>query len=188
MSDSVQPHRRQPTRLPHPWDSPGKNTGVGCHFLLQCMEVKSERSRSVQTTTVLISPVDPLCLFLNFVWTFPSLRWLDNFLTSWWVQTQKAFSRLHSAFWILVFSSGSDTWSTTLLRCWQQQPCYHRVNHWYTQTILDPGSHLFFTFRTVTNKLHEIFSTCYKIGFVSGDIAQLLADISVLHLAKRDTC
>ena len=39
MSDSVRPHRRQPTRLPHPWDSPGKNTGVGCHFLLQCMKV-----------------------------------------------------------------------------------------------------------------------------------------------------
>ena len=43
MSDSVRPHRRQPTRLPRPWDSPGKNTGVGCHFLLQCMKVKSER-------------------------------------------------------------------------------------------------------------------------------------------------
>ena len=42
MSDSVQPQRRQPTRLPGPWDSPGKNTGVGCHFLLQCMKVKSE--------------------------------------------------------------------------------------------------------------------------------------------------
>ena len=42
MSDSVQPHRRQPTRLPCPWDSPGKNTGVGCHFLLHCMKVKSE--------------------------------------------------------------------------------------------------------------------------------------------------
>ena len=42
MSDSVQPHRRQPTRLPHPWDSPGKNTGVGCHFFLQCRKVKSE--------------------------------------------------------------------------------------------------------------------------------------------------
>ena len=40
MSDSVRPHRRQPTRLPHPWDSPGKNTGVGCHFLLQCRKVK----------------------------------------------------------------------------------------------------------------------------------------------------
>ena len=42
MSDSVRPHRRQPTRLPHPWDSPGKITGVGCHFLHQCMKVKSE--------------------------------------------------------------------------------------------------------------------------------------------------
>ena len=42
MSDSVQPHRWQPTRLPRPWDSPGKNTGVGCHFLLQCVKVKSE--------------------------------------------------------------------------------------------------------------------------------------------------
>jgi len=42
VSDSVQPHRWQPTRLPHPWDSPGKNTGVGCHFLLQCMKVESE--------------------------------------------------------------------------------------------------------------------------------------------------
>src|SRR5574340_780534 len=42
MSDSVRPHRRQPTRLPRPWDSPGKNTGVGCYFLLQCMKVKNE--------------------------------------------------------------------------------------------------------------------------------------------------
>ena len=42
VSDSVQPHRQQPTRLPRPWDSPGKNTGVGYHFLLQCMKVKSE--------------------------------------------------------------------------------------------------------------------------------------------------
>ena len=42
MSNSVRHHRRQPTRLPCPWDSPGKNTQVGCHFLLQCMKVKSE--------------------------------------------------------------------------------------------------------------------------------------------------
>ena len=42
MSDSVRPQRWQPIRLPRPWDSPGKNTGVGCHFLLQCMKVKSE--------------------------------------------------------------------------------------------------------------------------------------------------
>ena len=42
MSDSVRPHRQQPTRLRSPWDSPGKNTGVGCYFRLQCMKVKSE--------------------------------------------------------------------------------------------------------------------------------------------------
>ena len=42
VSDSVRPHRRQPTRLPHPWDFPDKNAGVGCHFLLQGMKVKSE--------------------------------------------------------------------------------------------------------------------------------------------------
>ena len=41
VSNSVRPHGLQPTRLLHPWDSPGKNTGVGCPFLLQCMKVKS---------------------------------------------------------------------------------------------------------------------------------------------------
>ena len=41
VSDSVKPQRWQPTRLPHPWDSPGKNPGMGCHVLLQCMKVKS---------------------------------------------------------------------------------------------------------------------------------------------------
>ena len=52
MSNSVQPHRRQPTRLPPPWDSPGKNNGVGCHFLLQCMKVKSESEVSQSCPTV----------------------------------------------------------------------------------------------------------------------------------------
>ena len=55
MSDSVWPHRRQPTRLPHPWESPGKNTGVGCHFLLQCMKVKSE-SEVAQSCLTLVTP------------------------------------------------------------------------------------------------------------------------------------
>ena len=49
MSDSVQPHRWQPTRLPHPLDSPGKNTGVGCHFLLRCMKSESEVAQSCPT-------------------------------------------------------------------------------------------------------------------------------------------
>ena len=47
MSNSVWPHRWQPTRLPRPWDSPSKNTGVDCHFLFQYMKVKSEREVSV---------------------------------------------------------------------------------------------------------------------------------------------
>ena len=53
----MRPHRRQPTRLPCPWDSPGKNTGVGCHFLLQCMKEKSQ------------SEVAQLCLTLATPWT-----------------------------------------------------------------------------------------------------------------------
>ena len=57
MSNSVRPHRRQPTRLPHPWNSPGKNTGVGCHFLLQCMKVKSE-SEVTQSCPTLSDPMD----------------------------------------------------------------------------------------------------------------------------------
>ena len=57
MFDSVRPHRWQPTRLPHPWDSPGKSAGVGCHFLLQCMKVKSE-SEVIQSCPTLSDPMD----------------------------------------------------------------------------------------------------------------------------------
>ena len=57
MSDSVRPRRRQPTRLPSPWDSPGRNTGVGCHFLLQCMKVESE-SEVAQSCPTLRNPMD----------------------------------------------------------------------------------------------------------------------------------
>ena len=57
VSDSVQPHWRQPTRVLCPWDSPGKNTGVGCHLLLQCMKVKSE-SGEAQSCLTLSEPMD----------------------------------------------------------------------------------------------------------------------------------
>ena len=56
MSDSVRPHRLQPTRLLHPWDSPGKNPGVGCHFLLQCMKVEIE-SEVAQSYLTLSDPM-----------------------------------------------------------------------------------------------------------------------------------
>ena len=57
MSNSVRAHGWQPTRLPRPWDSPGKNTGVGCHFLLQCVKVKSE-SEVTQSCLTLSDPMD----------------------------------------------------------------------------------------------------------------------------------
>ena len=57
MSNSVQPHRWQPTRLPRPWDSPGKDAGVGCHFLLQSMRVKSE-SEVAQSCMTYSDPMD----------------------------------------------------------------------------------------------------------------------------------
>ena len=57
MSDSVRPHRRQPIRLPRPWDSPGKNSGVSCHFLLQSMKVKRE-SEVAQSCPTLSDPMD----------------------------------------------------------------------------------------------------------------------------------
>ena len=57
MSDSVRPHRQKPTRLPHPRDSLGKNTGVGCLFLLQCMKVKSKREVA-QSCPTLCDPMD----------------------------------------------------------------------------------------------------------------------------------
>ena len=66
MSNSVRPHRQQPTRLPRPWDSPGKNTGVGCCVLLQRMKVKSE-SEVAQSCRLLATPwTAALC-----PWDFP---------------------------------------------------------------------------------------------------------------------
>ena len=61
VSDSVRPHRWQPTRLPHPWDSPGKNTGVGCHFLLQSIEyysaIKKNTLESVLMRWMKLEPI-----------------------------------------------------------------------------------------------------------------------------------
>ena len=80
MSDSVRPldsarprltYRQQPTRLPRPWDSPGKNTGVGCHFLLQCMKVKSE-SEVAQSCPTVRDPMD--CSLPGCPWDFPGKR------------------------------------------------------------------------------------------------------------------
>ena len=69
MSDSLRPHRRQPTRLPCPSDTPGKNTGVGCHFLLQCMKVKSESEVAQSCPTQRPHGLQPTRLLCP--WDFP---------------------------------------------------------------------------------------------------------------------
>ena len=76
MSDSVRSHRQQPTRLPRPWDSPGKNTGEGCHFLLQCMKVKSE-SKVAQSCPTLSDPMDcsPLGSSVHGIFQARVLEW-----------------------------------------------------------------------------------------------------------------
>ena len=81
-------HRRQPTRLPRPWDSPSKNTGVGCHFLLQCMKVKSE-SEDAQSCPTLSDPMDcsPPCSSVHGIFQAGVLEWVAI-----------AFSHLRSTF------------------------------------------------------------------------------------------
>ena len=76
MSDSKRPHRRQPTRLPRPWDSPGKNTGMGCHFLLQHRKVKSE-SEVAQSCLTLSNPMDCSLPGSSIHWIFQArvLEW-----------------------------------------------------------------------------------------------------------------
>ena len=74
MSDSVWPHRRQPTRLLSPWCSPGKNTGVGCHFLLQCMEVKSESEVTLWCPT-LRDPMDAATSSVHGIFQARVVEW-----------------------------------------------------------------------------------------------------------------
>ena len=88
MSNSVRPHREKPTRLPRPWDSPGKNTGVGCHFLLQCMKVKSE-SEVAQSWPTLSDPMDCSLpgssvhgIFQARVLEWGAIAWLDIWKSS----------------------------------------------------------------------------------------------------------
>ena len=67
----MRPHRRQPTRPRRPWDSPGKNTGVGCHFLLQCVKVKNE-SEVARSCPILKSLwfMVPCLLYIRFIICF----------------------------------------------------------------------------------------------------------------------
>ena len=103
MSDSMRPHRRQPTRLPRPWDSPGKNTGVGCNFLLQCMEVKSESEVS-QLCLTLSEPMDssPPGSPVPGILQARTLKWVAISFSNAWKWKVKVKSLSHV--WLLATS------------------------------------------------------------------------------------
>ena len=97
MSGSVRPHRRQPTRLCRPWDSPGKNTGVGCHRLLHCMKVKSES----EVAQSLPTPSDPMDCSLpgssvHGIFQARALEWLAI-----------AFSDINTTYYIFTIGEGN---------------------------------------------------------------------------------
>ena len=87
MSDPVRPHRWEPARLPRPWDSPGKNTWVGCHFLLQCIKVKS-KSEVVQSCLTLSDPMD--CSLsgssIHGIFQARVLEWVTSAFSVKWLQ------------------------------------------------------------------------------------------------------
>ena len=103
MSDSVWPHRWQPTRLPHPWDSKGKNTGVGCHFILQCMKVKGES----EVTQSCPTPSDPM----NCSLPGPSVHGIFQARVLEWVAI--AFSVYVYSIYYLSIYLFMDTWVTS---------------------------------------------------------------------------
>ena len=108
VSNSVRPHRRQPTRLPHPWDSPGKNTGVGCHFLFQCRKVKSESENAQSYPTLIVSdPMDcsPPGSSIHGIFQARVLEW-----------GAIAFSVHHNKLWKILKEMGIPDHLTCLLR------------------------------------------------------------------------
>ena len=119
MSDAVRPHREQPTRLPRPWDSPDKSTGVRCHFLLQCMKVKSE-SEVTQSCPTLIDPMDysPPGSSIHGIFQARVLEWdaiVFSVKSAWYVYSRKLFYMHTYLFFIIInivlyFSLSSSLW------------------------------------------------------------------------------
>ena len=134
LTDSVRPHRRQPTGLHCPWDSPGKDTGVGCHFLLQCIKVKSE-SEVAQSCPTLSDPIDgsPPGSPVPGILQARTLEWVAiSFPNAWkWKVKVKSLSRarLLATPWTAVFQAPpsmgfarQEYWSGVPLPSLQ---CYH---------------------------------------------------------------
>ena len=135
MSNSVQPQRWQPTRLPCPWDSPSKNTGVGCHFILQCMKVKSENEVAQSCPT----PSDPMDCSLpgSSVHGICQTRVLE------WVAIAFSSRSLIQVKLYSIFSSVLGLFHLTSLRC---SICY---NSFFFKPDNFPTYHILFIHLTI---------------------------------------
>ena len=142
VSDSVRPHRRRPTRLPRPWGSPGKNIGVGCHFLLQCMKVKSES----EVAQLCPTPIDPMdCsppgssvhgIFQARVLQWGAIAFSDNeayLILKHFINTQQLKQCVPGSW---IDRSANGKWS----KCWNKDKNFNDVdNHDDVVTHLQPA-------------------------------------------------
>ena len=125
----MQPHRQQPTRLPRPWDSPGKNTGVGCHFLLQCMKVKSE-SEEAQSCPTLSDPMDcsPPGSSVRGIFQARVPEWGAIAFSKYHIEGSKNIKKLNTLFMFIELASskaGICPYSESLWsRRWQPTPVF----------------------------------------------------------------
>ena len=131
VSDSLRPHRQQPTRLPHPWDSPGKNTGVGCHFLFQCMKMKSESEIS-QSCLTLSDPMDcsPPGSSVHGIFQARVLEWGTIALLLYGLYYVEVLTISHKSMLNIVkgFSCNQLRWSCGFHHSF----CLYSVSHWFS--------------------------------------------------------
>ena len=174
MSNSVRPHRRQPIRLPRPWDSPGKNTGVGCHFPLQCMKVKSE-NEVAQSCLTLSDPMD----------RSPPGSSVHGILQARIIVSQFFFKKVFIYFclwlsWILVATCGIFSCGVRTLNCgiWDLVPCpgiepglpaleVQNFSHWTTREV--PSHSILINF-LLPVLLGKLFHLSVKNFLISGDV------------------
>ena len=140
MSDSVRAHRRQPARLPRPWDSPGKNAGVGCHFLLQCMKVKRE-SEVAQFCPTLSNPMDcsPLGSSVHGIFQARVLEWGAIAFSVKRAESRKPL--------------GSPTFCGSVLRSGQSNEATSQRS--FTSSSLTPTSHI--QYQLISTSSQDLF-------------------------------
>ena len=158
----MRPHRQQPTRLPCPWDSPGKNTGVGCHFLLQCMKVESESRKSLCHVWLLATPWTaahqaplPMGFFRQEYWSgvpLPSPQILD------WVVPKSL-----NSFWAVAFQAKGRQWHSL---CLSNQVQNQEGKTWYFHFLSLYSFLTWYTDCPITNTMKRRKSDMVSLTYI----------------------